>query len=324
VLYVAILLWQLYIKQTTMNNSKQIIPDFTEDLVGFMIQMMLTIMRFPRAPFALVPLSKKDERNCGADAKIDSVSPIYLQFKRSFAYPSDSNAKFLSDRAKLNLNNDPRVLYFDLRKKEPSHSDFQHNILFKLRQRLQINGIGDAAYIAPLFINRSAYLLAVHFSSLVNWRPWRLFYLDPFFEREFNIVTSTGSIRFQNCPVLREHIAIPPHVAVSTHKHRYSYLENGRQTCFHSPSFLKETPNLGQFIYDFIRFKDGQPTTEMINFNESMIFLNELSNDIFNIYYERKNYDNPFFKLDSWPDFGEKLKLSYDIEQYLLIKYRNE
>jgi len=61
-----------------MSKSNLIVPDFTEDIVGFMIQSILTITRFPKAPFALVPLSKKDEVIYGADALIDSVSPIYI------------------------------------------------------------------------------------------------------------------------------------------------------------------------------------------------------------------------------------------------------
>jgi hypothetical protein len=306
-----------------MKDSKQIIPDFTEELVGFMIQMMLTITRFPRAPFAFIPLSKKEERFLGADARIDSISPVYLQFKRSFAYPSDSNAGFLKDRTNLNLDNNPRVLYFDLRKKEPTHSDFQHNVLFRLRQRLQNKGIGNAVYTAPLFLNRSAYLLSVHFSSLMHWRPWHIFDMDPFFEREFNIISPTGSIKFQNCPVLREHITIPPHTLVNTHKHRYSYRENGSQTCFHSPLMIGETNSLGQFMYDFFRFKDGQPTSEMISLYESLNLLNELSNDLFGYTYSNGNDDNSFFYIDSWINFGEKLKITYDIDQFILLKYKN-
>ena len=61
-----------------MGKSLQIRPDFTEELVGFMIQTMLTVVRFPRAPFALIPLSKNEERIYGADAKIEAyLSTLY-------------------------------------------------------------------------------------------------------------------------------------------------------------------------------------------------------------------------------------------------------
>src|SRR5690606_26947185 len=102
-----------------MSKSNQIIPDFTEDLVGFMVQSMLTITHFPRAPFAMVPLSKSEERIYGADVRIDSISPIYIQFKRSLSYPDYSTAKFIKDRKALKANCSPRTLYFELRAKKP-------------------------------------------------------------------------------------------------------------------------------------------------------------------------------------------------------------
>ena len=139
-----------------MSKSNLIIPDFTEEIVGFMIQSMLTITRFPRAPFALVPLSKKDEVIYGADALIDSVSPIYIQFKRSFAYPDSSSSSIIKDRKKLKVNWSPRTLFFELRDKQPKHTDYQHNVLFDLKAKLDAAGKGKAFYAAPLFLNRTA------------------------------------------------------------------------------------------------------------------------------------------------------------------------
>jgi len=143
-----------------MAKSNQIIPDFTEDLVGFMVQSMLTIARFPRAPFAMVPLSKTEERIYGADVKIESICPIYIQFKRSLAYPDYSTARFIKDRKKLKANCAPRTLYFELRAKKPEHKDYQHNILFDLKTILDVAKKGKVFYTAPLFLNRTAYLLA--------------------------------------------------------------------------------------------------------------------------------------------------------------------
>jgi hypothetical protein len=166
-----------------MNKSNQIIPDFTEDLVGFMVQSMLTIAHFPRAPFAMVPLSKTQERINGADVKIESISPIYIQFKRSLAYPDFSTAQFIKDRKALKTSSSPRALYFELRAKKPKHKDFQHNILLDLKNKLDKAGSGKAFYTAPLFLNRTAYLLAVHMSSLFFWRPWHWFRHDPFLNK---------------------------------------------------------------------------------------------------------------------------------------------
>lgn len=303
-----------------MSKSNLIVPDFTEDLVGFMIQSMLTITRFPKAPFALVPLSKKDEVIYGADALIDSVSPIYIQFKRSFAYPDSSTSSIIKDRKKLKANCSPRTLFFELRDKQPKHTDYQHNVLFDLKTKLDAAGKGKAFYTAPLFINRTAYLLAVHMSSILSWRPWRWFMLDPFYEGTQNILTSTGSIRFQNIPILKEHIVIPPHIKVTTYKHKYSYLETGKEICFHVPTSLDNQSTLGQTIYDFLRFQDGQPTTEMINLNESISLLNSLKNEQLG---ETENGQNQSI-INRWTEFGERLRTDFDIYQFMLLKLKNE
>lgn len=303
-----------------MSKSNLITPDFTEDIVGFMIQSMLTITRFPRAPFALVPLSKKDEVIYGADALIDSVSPIYIQFKRSFAYPDTSSSSIIKDRKKLNANCFPKVLFFELRDKQPTHKDYQHNVLFDLKTKLDAAGKGKAFYTAPLFLNRTAYLIAVHMSSLWSWRPWHWFMHDPFFEQEQNILTSTGSIRFQNIPILKEHIVIPPHKKVTTHKHKYSYLESGKEICFHDPTNLENQSTLGQSIYDFLRFRNGQPTTEMINLNESTSLLGSLQDGLLGETQIGQNTNI----IDRWIDFGERLRTDFDIYQFMLLRLKNE
>jgi len=159
-----------------MSYSKQLNSDFTEDFVSFMIQMMLTIVRFPRAPFALIPMSKTQERILGADAMIESISPLYLQFKRSTGYPDHSTSRILKERANLALNNSPIVLYFGLRDKDPTHSDYQHNVLHDLRRKLELAGSGNATYVAPLFLNRTSYLFAVHFFNAHSLETMASFY----------------------------------------------------------------------------------------------------------------------------------------------------
>jgi len=283
-----------------------------------MIQSMLTITRFPRSPFALVPLSKKDEVIYGADALIESISPLYIQFKRSFAYPNNSSSKIIRDRKRLKANYSPRTLFFELRNKQPKHTDYQHNVLFDLKTKLDTLGKGKAFYTAPLFLNRTAYLLAVHMSSLLSWRPWHWIFFDPFDAQTQNIVTSTGSIRFQNIPILKEHIVIPPHAKVTTHKHKYSYLETGKEICFHDPTILENQSTLGQTIYDFLRFRDGQPTTEMTNLSQSAPLLENLQNGLFSENQVMQNQS----VISRWIEFGELLRKEFDIFQFMLIKLK--
>ena len=302
-----------------MSRSNLISPDFSEDTVSLMVQLLLTIPRFPKAPFALVPLSKRTEVIYGADTYIDSVSPLYIQFKKSFAYPDYSTSKIIKDRKTLGVNYSPITLFFELRNKKQHHKDYQHNILFDLNKKLSASGLGRAFYTAPLFLNRMAYLKAVHLSALLSWRPWNWFKVNPFFRSEQSVITRTGTIRFQDIPILKEHIVIPPHTRVKTYKHRYSYLENGREICFHNPTKLDSERNLGQTIYEYLNFKNGQPTMKMINFQESTSLLKELKQKIF----EEKLLDKKENILEGWVNFGEKLRNEYEIFQFMLIKLKD-
>jgi hypothetical protein len=133
-------------------------------------------------------------------------------------------------------------------------------------------------------------------------------------------LTSTGSIRFQNIPILKEHIVIPPHTKVTTHKHRYSYLETGKEVCFHDPTNLENQSTLGQAIYDFLRFREGQPTTEMINMTESRSLLDSLQNELFGDNQIDQNQN----VINMWIEFGEKLRTDFDIYQFMLLRLNSE
>lgn len=320
-----------------MGKSLQIRPDFTEELVGIMIQTMLTIIRFPRAPFALVPFSRKEERALGVDAKVEALCPLYLQFKRSFAYPEHSTSKIIRDRKKLKVNVSPKVLYFKLRAKRPNHNDFQHNILFELDRRLQAESGGRAFYVAPLFLLRSKYVSAVHKSSIFYWlfkyTIHRIgFYGFPFIfhghdidEDELSIidvtrnVINTNRVNFQDIPLLNTHVVIFPHKIVTTHQHSYSYLENGSEVCFHEPTYLGNRQTLGKFIYEFLALRDGRPTTKMYAIDEAEMLLMRLAGEMIDIEIDA---EKPV--IDRWLDFGMQLKEKYDIDQYLLVRYRKE
>lgn len=232
-------------------NSLRLDADFTEDTVGFAIESFLTLLSFPRLRFSIEPFSRGRERWLGADARLNGhlkgFKPFYMQFKRPSAYPDISTAAVIKDRKALSLPVAPHTLYFGLREKQKSHTDFQHNILHRLRRRLVAKGLGDATYVCPLFLDRSAYRFHVHMAGLKLWpRFWRY---DPWKLESILISSPSGTINFNHIPVLREHVSIPPHALVADAKHSYSFTERGTDLCFHSPLTLPEgTVSLADFL----------------------------------------------------------------------------
>jgi hypothetical protein len=148
-------------------------PDYTEELVGFAIEAFLAVASFPRYRFSIEPFSKLKERQYGADGcltdKIQHFKPFYMQFKRPYAYPQRSRSHVIKDRARLELTTSPISLFFELRKKKPNHTEYQHNILFKLREDLKSRNEGDAAYVCPLFLDRKHTDYA---SIYLRWSNW--------------------------------------------------------------------------------------------------------------------------------------------------------
>ena len=156
-----------------------IVAEFTEDAVALAIQSFLTLLSFPSRRFTIQPFSRAKERWLGADArlegsKIRGFRPFYMQFKRPSAYPDISPSKMVSERKAMNLSIEPRSLFFSLLRKRPNHNDFQHNILHRLHRRLRGRNLGDAAYVCPLFLDRSAYSHHLHWAGIGMWNPfWR-------------------------------------------------------------------------------------------------------------------------------------------------------
>lgn len=242
----------------TNKNSLRLDADFTEDTVGFALESFLSILSFPRLKFSIEPFSRGRERWLGADARLNGhiagFKPFYMQFKRPSAYPDVSIAKVITDRKTLKLPVVPRTLYFNLREKNPTHKDYQHNILYRLRQRLVKRKIGDAAYVCPLFLDRSAYRFHVHMAGLRRWpRFWRI---DPWELEDILIHRPSGTINFNAISVLSEHVSIPPHATVASAKHSYSFTERGTDLCFHSPLSL---PEGNHSLADFLTGVVGNP-----------------------------------------------------------------
>ena len=163
------------------------------------------------------------------------------------SHSHNSRSRIVRDRQRLGLEVYSRVLAFRLRRKGRNQREYQHNVLYRLRRNLRQLGLGDAAYVCPLFIDRRAYLLSMHWAGLRRWpyywlRCW--WGVPPWEIREILIeeVQRHNSLAplITRIPGLDEHIVIPPHTRVQDAKHAYSFTEDGTEICFHSPEALVE------------------------------------------------------------------------------------
>ncbi len=311
-------------------QSKQglrIDADYTEDVVGFALESFLAVMSFPRRRFSIEPFARAKERWLGADARlhgeIRGFRPFYMQFKRPSAYPDFSSASVIKDRKALKLQASPHALYFDLRDKQAHHWDFQHNILFRLRRRLRGRRLGDAAYVCPLFLERSDYRFYLHRAGLSLWpRFWRR---HPWELEEILLNNGGNTIHFDRIPVLAKHITVPPHDTVTSAKHRYSFTEAGTELCFHSPEAVPDgAANLAAFLTAVSEgFLDGGEKIQPQQANEELRQLIDTTkadqSDGLPIIFETVG-DDP---IGNWRVWGDYLRLQYGIDQYALVSWRD-
>lgn len=309
-----------------MRQGLRVEANYTEDVVGFALESFLTLLSFPRHRFSIEPFSRSKERWLGADARlhgrIRGFRPFYMQFKRPSAYPDFSTSKIVTDRRKAGLNTSPHALYFPLRQKQKTHRDFQHNVLFRLRERLVKGGLGDAAYVCPLFLDRSAYRLNMHWSGIVRWgRFWRHY---PWEIEEVMLAEDGHRIRFDRMPVFAEHISVPPHAVVTTASHNYSFTDSGTDLCFHSPEALPDgSMDLATFLDKVSAgFLDGG---EKLSPNESDQMLSELiagvDGDQKAATPFRPDGEDPIGRWFSW---GDHLRSEYEIEQFALVRWEED
>ena len=313
---------------TKKSGSLLISPNYTEDTVGFALESFLSLLSFPRRKFSIEPFSRGNERWLGADARLEgrvkSFKPFYMQFKRPFAYPDHSKAKIVKDRLALKLDASPHALFFDLHPKKPHHADFQHNVLFRLRRRLLKLGIGDAAYVCPLFLDRSAYRSNLHFAGLRMWP--RFWMMNPWEMEDLLLHTGPGgvAVNFSSVPVLREHITIPPHAQVTDASHTYSFTEAGDQVCFHSPTSL---PDSQSSLTDFLSRVAGNAERQ-----EGFIYADgaaEVLNSLISASREEEqSLGVPFQGGDGdgiarWQEFGRVLRTDFGIEQYAFVNWND-
>ena len=263
----------------------------------------------------------------GADGRllgrIIGFKPFYMQFKRPSAYPDHSTSRIIKDRKKTKpkaLNTSPRTFFFPLRDKQVGHTDYQHNVLFKLRARLIRHGLGDATYVCPLFLERSVYRFWVH---MAGRRRWRRFWSPKPWDLEDVLIEAGGKrILFDRIPTMAEHVSIPPHDLVNNAKHFYSFTERGREVCFHSPLSLPESAvSLSSFL---------KSVSEGFLSNESIILSSDaqrvlqsfLTTDVAE---EALPMPDRIFEnrdgMEAWLEWGDFLRQEFEIEQFALIRW---
>lgn len=238
-----------------------------------------------------------------------------MQFKRPEAYLSNSKkAKIIQDRNSLSLKSTPHALFFKLRDKQKEHADYQHNVLYNLKN---VNG-GNAAYVCPLFLYRQEYSRCLHRSALL--RHWLLL-RHPLELKEIRIHERTAVRRFEAIPIFAEHISIPPHAEVhDASQHSYSFDEHGNGVCFHSP---ESVPNGAILFSQWLKEMYG-------DFREKkMIIKPDEASDRLVEWIEKAEisvpYDIAIHQKDgiaAWLAFGTFLKRIYNIEQYAFIQWQ--
>lgn len=265
-------------------------------------------------PFRLLDT---DELKTGADKEYKSIwgGLIYIQFKKSEGLKSVSEIQLSNrkDRSKLQdirefryqhgLDDNP-TLYFKLRDKAKTASDFQHNILKKHHKP----PYSYAIYVAPLILNKDEYYNAL-FNSCHLYDRYRL---DPF---NWRMIDNYGIQVIQHIPFLKNHVSIIPHEIVTNSNHYYAYSQTGTDISWHSPSILEYEPRrLSDFIYKLFSDKQNEEMSSIANIAMNIIDMLEGAKSEFNF----ENYkENPILLIKK---YGEWLKTNYSIKQFMIIK----
>ena len=265
-------------------------------------------------PFRLLDT---DELKTGADKEYKSICGglIYIQFKKSEGLRAVSeiqlsnriNRSKLEDIRKFRYDNrldDNPTLYFKLRDKAKTASDFQHNIL----KNHHAPPNAYAIYVAPLILDKNEYYNALFNSCHLYDR----YLLDPF---NWRMIDNYGIQVIQHIPFLKNHVSIIPHEIVTNSNHYYAYSQTGTDISWHSPSILEYEPRrLSDFIYKLFSDKQNEEMLSIANIAMNIIDILEGTKSEFNF----KNYkENPILLIKK---YGEWLKTNYSIKQFMIIK----
>ena len=222
----------------------------------------------------------------------------------------------------MGLGGNSLVLAFRLRRKGKNQREYQHNVLYRLRRRLQQFKLGDVAYVCPLFLDRRVYITSMHWGGLKNWLfyscrsrilPWE--YVDIRVQRK-----NSMELLIKEVPVLHEHMVIPPHAPVRHANHAYSFAEDGTDTCFHSPEFLPET---GQRLSEWLTALSlgiAEPSREFgyISSEDARPILREIVAEFSDI----EDFTAEQGDISDWFAWGSVLEEKHGVLQFAFIIWR--
>lgn len=202
-----------------------------------------------------------DEQKTGADKQLNHEGlAYYFQFKKPTALRpltksttptrrEDSRRTIQRYRHENGLEQTPHSVCFQLRAKAANAVDFQHNILKKLDASEGSRGL----YVCPTEFTANGYLSALRRDQF-EWLYW---------DRRGRWLIEAGSQHVvraaETSAFLRGHAAIQPHIAVTNHKHHYSFSAQATDIVFHSPEFVAPGPSrLSDFVVAEIRRRQGE------------------------------------------------------------------
>jgi hypothetical protein len=204
-------------------------------------------------------LLESDEQRTGADAEFSWKGRVFfLQFKKPTGL-KDPKASALPVTRRKNeaktqqirryrqdekLADSPLSIFFELRAKARTATDFQHNILRSYEQPPHSRAI----YVCPTFLSRAEYERAMD----PGWF-WRFLEL-PFRLHDYLLSVNHIAHSFESAPMLRGHATVVPHADVTSSDHYYSFSIHASDVAFHSPDVVRrEVTRLSDFMATELR-----------------------------------------------------------------------
>jgi len=144
----------------------------------------------------------------------------------------------------------------------------------------------------------------------------------PYDFEDIVLVDGGTQMNFDQVPILAEHVTIPPHDKVSSAKHSYSFLEDGSELCFHSPSAVSDgsqrlstwLSGLGNTFLGGNFLISADTATEQLN----ALVSSDKEDAGFEFAIDTASQGRG---LASWLAWGDFLSAQYAIEQYAFVTY---